>query len=73
LRGDPKAKIVLFAYHHDVIDAIRQGLKEFGVEAFDGRTTDARKQRIKQRFQTDPECRVVVGQLTAMGVGLDFS
>jgi SNF2 family DNA or RNA helicase len=73
LKADPKAKIVLFAYHHVVIDALRQQFKEFGVESFDGRTTDDRKVRIKKRFQTDPKCRVVVGQLTAMGVGLDFS
>lgn len=73
LRDDPKAKIVLFAYHHVVIDALRQNLGEFGVEAFDGRTSDERKIRIKKKFQTDPNCRVVVGQLNAMGVGLDFS
>lgn len=73
LKADPTAKIVLFAYHHDVIDALRTNLKDFGVEAFDGRTSDARKQRIKTKFQNDPKCRVVVGQLTAMGVGLDFS
>jgi SWI/SNF-related matrix-associated actin-dependent regulator 1 of chromatin subfamily A len=73
LRGDPTGKIVLFAFHHVVIDALRQNLKDFGVEAFDGRTTDERKLRIKKRFQTDPKCRVVVGQLNAMGVGLDFS
>lgn len=73
LKADPKAKIVLFAYHHVVIDALRQQFREFGVESFDGRTSDDRKIRIKKRFQTDPKCRVVVGQLTAMGVGLDFS
>jgi SNF2 family DNA or RNA helicase len=73
LDADPNAKIVLFAYHHDVIDALKQNLKKYGVEAFDGRTSDARKLRIKKRFQTDPKCRVVVGQLNAMGVGLDFS
>lgn len=73
LDDDPNAKIVLFAYHHVVIDALRTNLKKYGVESFDGRTSDERKIRIKKRFQTDPKCRVVVGQLNAMGVGLDFS
>ena len=73
LKSEPKMKIVLFAYHHVVIDALKQNLKDFGVEAFDGRTTDARKVRIQDRFRSDPKCRVVVGQLDAMGVGLDFS
>ena len=73
LKAEPGAKIVLFAYHHVVIDALRQNLKAYGVEAFDGRTTPERKLRIQKRFQTDPKCRVVVGQLNAMGVGLDFS
>lgn len=73
LDNDPTAKIVLFAYHHVVIDALRTNLKKYGVESFDGRTSDERKIRIKKRFQTDPKCRVVVGQLNAMGVGLDFS
>lgn len=73
LDAEPKMKIVLFAYHHVVIDALKQNLKKYGVEAFDGRTTDARKIRIQDRFKNDPKCRVVVGQLDAMGVGLDFS
>jgi SWI/SNF-related matrix-associated actin-dependent regulator 1 of chromatin subfamily A len=73
LNADLKAKIVLFGYHHDVIDALRTNLTKFGAQSFDGRTTDARKLRIKKQFQTDPAMRVVVGQLDAMGVGLDFS
>lgn len=73
LDSEPGMKIVLFAYHHVVIDALKQNLKKYGVEAFDGRTSDQRKIRIQERFRTDPKCRVVVGQLDAMGVGLDFS
>lgn len=73
LDAEPTMKIVLFAYHHVVIDALRQNLKKYGVEAFDGRTTNERKIRIQKRFRDDPKCRVVVGQLDAMGVGLDFS
>lgn len=74
LDGEPGSKIVLFAYHHVVIDALRTALtKKYGALAFDGRTSPDRKIRIQEKFMHDASCRVVIGQLDAMGVGLDFS
>ncbi len=74
LDSEPGAKIVLFAYHHVVIDALRAALaKKYGALAFDGRTSPDRKIRIQEKFMHDASCRVVIGQLDAMGVGLDFS
>lgn len=73
LDADPNAKIVLFAYHHVVIDALRQGLKKYGAQAFDGRTSNDRKIRQQKEFKSNAKVRVQIGQLDAMGVGLDFS
>jgi SNF2 family DNA or RNA helicase len=73
LDAEPGSKIVLFGYHHDTIDALRNALKKYGAVSFDGRTPPARKVALNKKFMTDPNCRVIVGQLQAMGVGLDFS
>ena len=70
---EPREKIVLFAYHHAVIDALRIGLKQYGAVAFDGRTSPDRKVAINKKFLSDSTCRVMIGQISAAGVGLDFS
>lgn len=66
-------KIVLFAHHHEVIDALTEGLAEFLPARIDGRTpTDSRNEAV-QRFQNDPTCRVIIGSIGAMGVGLTLT
>jgi SNF2 family DNA or RNA helicase len=73
LDAEPKEKVVLFAFHHVVMDALKRGLKKYGVELYDGRTSSERKVRIERRLHTDPKLRVIVAQIHAAGVGLDFS
>ena len=73
LDADPKMKIIVGCYHTAVVDAYANSLRRFGVVTFDGRIDKARKVRINEKFQTDLKVRVAVGQISAMGLGLDFS
>jgi SWI/SNF-related matrix-associated actin-dependent regulator 1 of chromatin subfamily A len=66
-------KVVVFAHHHDVIDKIANALAEFGCVVVDGRVPAEQRQERIQRFQTDPNCRVYVGSITASGVGVTLT
>lgn len=66
-------KLVLFAYHHDVIAALAVGLLEFGVCGLDGSTPSGERQRVVDKFQNDPKCQVFIGQITAAGVGITLT
>lgn len=69
---DGGAKVVVFAHHHDVVDALAA---EFGAECvkLDGRDAPAARQAAVDRFQSDPACRLFVGSIAAAGVGLTLT
>jgi SWI/SNF-related matrix-associated actin-dependent regulator of chromatin subfamily A-like protein 1 len=73
LEDDPSAKVVVFAHHHDVIDALHDGLAEFGAVRLTGDTALEDRQAAVDRFQADPTCRVFVGSITAAGVGITLT
>ena len=63
-------KLVLFATHTDIV----RGLAEaFDAPMIYGDTPVAERQAIVDRFQSDPECRLVVGNTRAAGVGLTLT
>lgn len=62
-------KIVVFAHHHDVIDQLVEGLANYGVVSFDGRTIMGARQKAVELFQTSPHTRVIIGSIGAMGTG----
>jgi SWI/SNF-related matrix-associated actin-dependent regulator 1 of chromatin subfamily A len=65
-------KVVIWAHHTDVI---RQIASAFGNQAvmLTGETPLAERQRAIDRFQTDPNCRLFVGSITAGGVGITLT
>lgn len=67
-----QGKVVVFAKHHVVLDEIS---KKFGDQAVrvDGKVSGERRQEAVDRFQTDPECRLFIGQIEAAGVGLTLT
>jgi SWI/SNF-related matrix-associated actin-dependent regulator 1 of chromatin subfamily A len=65
-------KVVVFGWHRATVDGLADA---FGAEAvrLHGGMTDADKQASVDRFQTDPTCRVFVGNIQAAGVGLTLT
>ena len=66
-------KLVVWAHHHDVVDALAEGLTEYGVVVLTGETPQAARQGVVDRFQEDPKIRVFIGGITAAGVGITLT
>jgi SNF2 family DNA or RNA helicase len=66
-------KIVIFAWHRNVIERLTKGLLRYGAHRIEGGMPELVKQANIDRFQTDPAYRVLVCQHEAGGVGLDLS
>jgi len=66
------SKVVVFAHHHDVIDALAA---EFGSQAVTmyGDVPMATRQANVDRFQSDPGCLVFIGGIQAAGVGITLT
>lgn len=71
LEDDQLDKIVLMAWHNDVIDILRTGLAKFGVCGIDGRTPAQERDAEVRRFHGD--ARVFVGNIIAAGEAIDLS
>lgn len=65
-------KVVVFAHHHDTIDAIAQS---FGSKAVvvDGRVSGENRQLAIDRFQSEETCKVFIGSIQAAGVGITLT
>lgn len=74
---DPLAKtpkLVVFAHHHEVTNALLAKLKACGIKTvlIDGRATALKKHALKKSFQEDPSVQVALIGIKAAGVGLSF-
>ena len=71
--GEAGKKVVVFARFIPEINAIEKLLKKRGTgyAVIHGGITDRAEQ--VERFQTDPECKVFVGQLQTVGMGLTLT
>lgn len=70
---DSDHKIVVFAWHKDVLDALHEGLRPFGVARIDGSTPVAKRQGEVDAFQQDPKTRVFLGNIEAAGTGITLT
>lgn len=66
-------KIVIFAHHMDVIQALAVGLSEFGVVVIHGSIQSKARADAIDRFQYDPRIRVFIGQITAAGTAITLT
>lgn len=66
-------KLVLMAWHTDVLDILWDGLAQFGVTGIDGSTAPTRRDEAVRSFQNDANKRVFVGQIVAAGEAIDLS
>ena len=65
-------KVVVFAHHHDVINAIYEKFKDISVIATGEQSFDERSNAVNQ-FQNNQNVRVFIGSIQAMGVGITLT
>lgn len=65
------SKVVVFAHHRDVINALGEYFGKRAVVVFGDTPEEARTVR-KDRFNDDPTCQVFVGGIFVAGVGLSL-
>lgn len=75
LEGSGGRKIVAFAHHADVLDIVEDDLRATGiaVATIRGSTPAEKRQAAVDAFQTDPDCRVFLGQIQAAGTGITLT
>ena len=68
-------KVIVFGHHQDVIEAMRKAFEEAGLQpaVIVGGQPNAFRQEEKDRFQTDPRCRVILCSIKAAGEGLTLT
>lgn len=64
-------KLVVFAHHREVITLLQERLARYGCVAVNGAVSPVARAKAVLAFQSDPKCRVFIGQLQAAGTGLD--
>lgn len=65
-------KLVVFGVHRIALDAIEQAFPEFSVRV-DGSTPNKTRDAYVERFQSDPDCRLFIGNVQAAGVGITLT
>ena len=66
-------KIVIAFWHTEVGMLLRDGLSTYGVVGIDGSTPPDKRGQAEQRFLSDPNIRVFLGQIKAAGEAIDLS
>jgi SWI/SNF-related matrix-associated actin-dependent regulator 1 of chromatin subfamily A len=66
-------KLVVMCHHRDVLEAIAEGVQEFGAVRLQGGDSEASKQDAIDRFQNDPGVRIFLGSIRAAGVGITLT
>ncbi|HXH05388.1 MAG TPA: DEAD/DEAH box helicase [Vicinamibacterales bacterium] len=69
---DQGGKLLLFAHHHDVIEAYVSAFPKLAVK-LTGEMETAARQIAVDRFQKDPSCRLFVGSIQAAGLGITLT
>lgn len=73
LRREGIEKVVIGAWHHSVLDYLREELEQYGLVYMDGSTSTARKQGAVDEFQEDPSIWGILGQMQPLAQGWNLS
>lgn len=68
-RGEYR-KIVVFAAHRQMVDGLAHALHAYHPAVIHGGIPAEKRGAVVERFQSDPNCRVFIGNLVAAGVGI---
>ena len=66
-------KVIVGAWHSEVVDQLRKGLESYGCAVVTGSVPPAKRQVAVDRFQGDSSCRVFIGNIVAAGTGLTLT
>jgi SNF2 family DNA or RNA helicase len=72
LRDWEYEKVVVMAHHRTALRQLETHLHDFGVAYLDGRTPMSERKTEIDRFNSDPDTRVFIGQQSAAGEGLNL-
>ena len=64
-----RSKLVVGAWHHEVLNYMRDRLEKYGLCYMDGGTSPKRKDAQVQEFRDNPEIRIMLGQTQPLGEG----
>lgn len=68
----PSQKLIVWAWYKEDVRQLMARLREFDPVRIVGGITDDERTTAERRFQTDPACRVLVGNPASGGVGLNL-
>lgn len=66
-------KAIIFSQWKQVTDLYKEALKEYNPIYITGEVDPEERQREVDRFQTDPNCKIAIGTIGAMGTGLTLN
>lgn len=61
-------KLLVFGWHRAPLQVLARELK---APLIFGDTTQAQRAKIKERFLDDPSCKILIGQISSIGTGVD--
>lgn len=64
-------KLLLFAWHRDVVDLLHTTLKDYNPAKIYGGMNQAEREDARKRFIEDGTCRLMVANIQSGGVGID--
>lgn len=73
LESNAYDKVVVFAFHRDVIEGLRSGLRDFNPVTLYGGTPTMTGVKNIDKFQNNPKCRVFIGQILACGTAINLT
>jgi len=65
-------KVIIFTNYTKPLKILYGELKHLGAEIFYGKLKPHEREQVEKRFQTDPKCRVFIGNMQAGGLGLNL-
>ena len=68
---DTDNKLLIFAWHRDVVDLVTAEMKEYHAAKLYGGMSAGDRDKAVQKFVNDEKCRVMVANIQAGGVGID--
>lgn len=68
---ESSGKLVIFAYHHSIIERLKNELKAYNPQVLSGETPQAQRQHSIDVFRREERCKVFIGQIQAAGEGID--